>query len=149
MGCRASRAPDFIKLLSEVAREWRSPITIFGRIRSDEAGRADMKKAGLMPIFTAARALAIRHDVRARSTPERLRGVAAAGVGSTADIEAAIAAHRLLIGTMLDQQLADADAGVPLARVEIARLSKEQRDELRAALGKVSPVIDLVGEGRF
>ena len=38
----------------------------------------------------------------------------------------------------------------PHPRVEIARLEQgEQREELRAALGKVSPVIDLVGEGRF
>ena len=144
------RNPAFLKLMSELARDWTAPIGFFGKIRTDASGRADMKIGGLMPLFTAARVLAIRHDVRARSTPERLRGVAAAGVGSTADIEAAIAAHRLLIGTMLDQQLADADAGVPLSpRVEIARLSKEQREELRAALGKVSPVIDLVGEGRF
>ncbi len=144
------RNPAFLKLMSELARDWTAPIGFFGKIRTDASGRADLKIGGLMPLFTAARVLAIRHDVRARSTPERLRGVAAAGVGSAADIEAAIAAHRLLIGTMLDQQLADADAGVPLSpRVEIARLSKEQREELRAALGKVSPVIDLVGEGRF
>ena len=103
-----------------------------------------------MPLFTSARVLSIRHDVRVRSTPERFNGVAAAGIGAPADIEATIEAHRLLIATLLDQQLVDAEAGVPLSpRVEIARLSKEQREELRAALGKVSPVIDLVGEGRF
>ncbi len=144
------RNPAFLKLLSELARDWSPPITLFGKIRTDANGRTDLKMGGLMPLFTSARVLAIRHDVRARSTPERFRGVAAAGVGAPADIEAAIAAHRLLLGTMLDQQLADAEAGVPLSpRVEIGRLSKEQREELRAALGNVSPAIDLVGEGRF
>jgi DNA polymerase-3 subunit epsilon/CBS domain-containing protein len=146
----ARQNPAFLKLMSELARDWSSPIGFFGKIRTDGNGRTDLKMGGLMPLFTAARVLAIRHDVRARSTPERLRGVAAAGVGSPADIEAAIAAHRLLIGTMLNQQLADAEAGVPLSsRVEIGRLSKAEREELRAALGKVSPVIDLVGEGRL
>ena len=35
-----------------------------------------------MPIFTAARVLSIRHDVRARSSTERLRGVAAKGAAA-------------------------------------------------------------------
>jgi hypothetical protein len=34
-------------------------------------------------------------------------------------------------------------------RVEIGRLSKEQREELRSALNSISLAIDLVGEGRF
>jgi hypothetical protein len=76
--------------------------------------------------------------------------VAAAGVGAPSDIEAIIAAHRLLLGTMLDQQLADTQAGVPLSpRVEIGRLTKAQRGELRAALDSIAAAIDLVGEGRF
>jgi DNA polymerase-3 subunit epsilon/CBS domain-containing protein len=140
----------FLKLLTELARDWRAPVTLFGNIRADANGRTDLKLGGLMPLFTAARVLAIRHDVRARSTPERYRGVAAAGIGTPADIEAIIAAHRLLLGTILDQQLADADKGVPLsARVEVGRLPKEQRDALKAALDSVRLAVDLVGEGRF
>lgn len=146
----ARQNPPFIKLLSELVRDWRAPVTLFGNIRADHNGRVDLKKGGLFPLFTSARVLSIRHDVRARSTPERFRGVAAAGIGSPADIEAIIEAHRLLLGTMLDQQLADADAGVPLSpRVDIARLTKAARGELRAALGRVSSAIDLVSEGRF
>ena len=100
-------------------------------------GRVDLKKGGLLPLFTSARVLSIRHGVRARSTPERFRGVAAAGIGSTAEIEAIIAAHRLLLGIILDQQLADAEAGIPLSpKVDIARLGKTAREELRAALGQ-------------
>jgi DNA polymerase-3 subunit epsilon/CBS domain-containing protein len=103
-----------------------------------------------MPLFTAARVLAIRHDVRARATPDRLRGVAAAGVGAAADIEAMVAAHRLHLGTILDQQLLDAEAGVPLSsRVDIGRLGKDQREALKEAIGNVPRAIDLVSEGRF
>jgi len=142
--------PPFIKLLSDLARDWSAPITLFGNIRTDGRGRADLKIGGLMPLFTAARVLSIRHDVRARSTPERYRGVAAAGVGSPQDIDAIIEAHRLLLGTVLDQQLLDADAGVPLSpRVEAARLSKPQREALRAALGQIRIAVDLVSEGRL
>jgi CBS domain-containing protein len=144
------RNPAFLHLLSELARDWRAPLTMFGKIRTDDNGRADLKIGGLMPIFTAARVLAIRHDVRARSTPERFRGVEAAGVGAPSDIEAIIAAHRLLLGAMLEQQLADTQAGMPLSpRVEIGRLSKERRGELRAALDSIGAAIDLVGEGRL
>jgi CBS domain-containing protein len=140
----------FIKLLSELAREWRAPLTLFGNIRTEAGGRVDLKKGGLLPLFTSARVLSIRHGVRARSTPERLRGVAAAGIGSTAEIETIITAHRLLLGIILDQQLADAEAGIPLsAKVDIARLGKTAREELRAALGHVRSAIDLVAEGRF
>ena len=144
------RNPSFLKLLTELARDWRSPITFFGNIRNDAKGRVDLKKGGLMPLFTAARVLSLRHDVRARSTPDRFRGVAAAGAGSASDIEAIIEAHRLLIGTILDQQLADTHAGVPLSpRVDVARLTKDARDKLRAALGQVATAVDLVSEGRL
>ena len=142
--------PAFIKLLSELARDWRAPLTLFGNIRTEMNGRVDLKKGGLLPLFTSARVLSIRHGVRARSTPERFRGVAAAGIGSPADIDAIVEAHRLLLGIILDQQLADAEAGVPLSpKVDIARLGKPAREELRAALGSVRSAIDLVGEGRF
>jgi len=113
-------------------------------------GRTDLKKGGLLPLVTAARALSIRHDVRARSTVERFQGVAAAGVGSPQDTEAIIEAHRVLLGAVLRQQLADAEAGVPLSpAVDVGGLSKEEREKLRAALGAVRTAVDLVGEGRF
>ena len=89
------QSPAFVKLLSELARDWRAPLTLFGNIRSDIKGRTDLKKGGLLPLVTAARALSIRHDVRARSTVERFQGVAAAGVGSPQDTESIIEAHRV------------------------------------------------------
>jgi hypothetical protein len=51
---------------------------------------------------------------------------------------------------ILEQQLVDAEAGVPLSpRVEVARLSKEARERLRAALAPVRSAVDLVAEGRL
>ena len=77
---RAHQAIDFQNLLIESARERASPFGFLGRFKVDEKGRIDLKKYGLMPLFTAARVLSIRHDVRARSSTDRLRGVAAKGL---------------------------------------------------------------------
>ena len=141
--------PDFIKLLGELARQRRAPITIFGRIRRNAAGRADLKLGGLMPIFTAARVLAIRHAVPARSTPERLAGVLAKAGGSETDFAAVTDAHRVILGAMLAQQLIDIEAGVPpSSQVDLRRLSNAQQAELKTALKQVRTVMDILGEGR-
>jgi DNA polymerase-3 subunit epsilon/CBS domain-containing protein len=147
---RGHGARDFLVALTEVARDRGSPFTLFGNFRLDDTRRIDVKKVGLFPIFGAARVLSIKHDVRARATPERLRGVAAKGVGSAADIEAVIEAHGTMLGVMLGQQLADAEAGVPLSpRVAVDRLDSAGRTSLRDALRQVETAIDLVSEGRF
>jgi CBS domain-containing protein len=147
---RGHHARDFIKLLTEVARQRTPPFTLFGGIRVDEKGRIDLKKAGLLPLFTCARVLSIRHDIRARSTSERLKGVAQRGIGSEQEIEEIIAAHRTIIGAILGQQLLDAEQGAPLSpRVNPDRLGKAGKRELARALGKVDAIIDLVGEGRI
>jgi CBS domain-containing protein len=143
-------APAFQNLLIEVARRRGRPFTMLGRFRTDEAGRIDLKKFGLMPIFTSARVLSIRHDVRARSTAERLAGLAAKGVGAPAVIQSILDAQRLILGAVIAQQLADAQAGVPLSpRVAVARLDKAQRADLKEALAAVDEAVGLVAEGRL
>lgn len=143
-------AHDFVKLICELARDWRAPLTMLGNIRADQDGRAELKKGGLLPIFTGARALALKHQIRVRSTPERLRALADRGIASADEIEAIADAHRRLLGTLLAQQLTDAERGVPLSnRVDVARLDRASRAELKAALGKVASLVDIVGEGRL
>jgi CBS domain-containing protein len=147
---RGAATRDFVKLLSLLAAEWKAPLTIFGSIRTDDSGRADLKKGGIMPIFTAARVLSIRHDVRERATPARLDGVAAKGIGAPADFAAVIDAHRTIMDAMLRQQLADAAAGIALSpQVEIGRLDSSAQRRLREALGSVAVATDLVAEGRL
>jgi signal-transduction protein with cAMP-binding, CBS, and nucleotidyltransferase domain/signal transduction histidine kinase len=147
---RGHRAPDFLKLLTEFTRDRAPAFTLFGGIKLDEKGRIDLKKAGLMPIFSAARVLSIRHDVRLRATPDRLREIANRDLGSKADIHAIIAAHRTILGAILGQQLSDIEEGVPLSpRISPHRLDKAGRRELRKALAKVDTAIDLVSEGRL
>ncbi len=147
---RGHGAPDFQNLLIELARKRGRPFTLLGGFRTDERGRIDLKKFGLMPMFTSARVLSIKHDVRARSTTERLAGVAAKGVGSPEIVQSILDAHRLMLGAVIAQQLVDTEAGVPLSpRVELARLDKRQKTELKDALSTVDEAIGLVSEGRL
>lgn len=145
-----SGAPDFVKLLTIHAGEGRAPFNLFGGIKTDDGGRVDIKKNGLMPIFTAARALSIRHNVRERATPDRLRGVNALGIGSAEDIEALVNAHQAILSAMLSQQLSDTEQGIPLStRVDPDRIPKKSKAALVEALKKVSIATDMANEGRM
>ena len=145
-----SRSPEFTNLLGQFLREWNPPFTLFGGFKLDDKRRVDLKKGGIMPIFTGARVLAIKHDIRARSTPERLRAAAARGHGSERDIDTLIEAQKTIIGAMLNQQLADTEQGVPLSpRVEVDRLSSAEKAALKSAVANVATIVDLVAEGRM
>ena len=146
----AHRSVTFQKQLTETARNWRPPLTLFGALRTDAGGRIDLKQHGLLPIFTAARALAIRHGEAGLGTPERLRATVAPGAASASDVEALIAAHATIMGEMLDQQLRDGEVGISLSpRVALGQLSAERRAGLKQAVRAVAIATDLVGEGRI
>ena len=145
----ARGARDFLVQLALLASRWQSPVGWLGGLKAGPQGRLDLKLNGLMPIFTAARVMALQRGIRARSTPDRLRAAAGLGIGSAEDIDALIEAHRHLLGRMLEQQLIDLEAGVPPSpRVELRRLGRTGVAELKEALGKVAIAVDLVSEGR-
>ena len=125
-----------------------APLTLFGNIRTEMNGRVDLKKGGLLPLFTSARVLSIRHGVRVRSTPG-LQGRGGGRCRLAHRHRAIVEAHRLLLGIILDQQLADAEAGVPCRPRWTSPAYQAAREELRAALGSVRSAIGLVAEGRF
>jgi len=145
----AGRARDFQVQIAELARRWQPPFTLFGNFRTDTEGRVDLKIGGLLPIFTAARALAIKHDLRARGTPGRLRAFAARTGAADEDIERLIEAHGIVLRALLGQQLVDIELGVaPSARVDLKRLAAPERAALKAAVQDVRIATALVGEGR-
>lgn len=147
---RAGQAKDFQIQIGELARRWQSPVGWLGGLKGDAQGRLDLKLHGLMPIFTAARVLALRHGIRARSTPERLRALADRGIGGGSEIAALIAAHGVIMGAMLEQQVLDAERGVPLSsRIDLKRLDGARKAALKDALAHVATAVDLVGEGRL
>lgn len=142
----ARAAPDFLALLAEQSAGWRAPLSLFGRLRRDGEGRTDLKLGGLLPLVAGARVLAIRHGSAARDTPGRLREVAARGIGAPSDIDAVIGAHAALLAALLDQQLADAEAGIALSpRVDPSRPAAAG---VASALRHVATLVDLVREGR-
>ena len=124
----------FLKLLAESLAGFNPPLTLFGRLRTEE-GRVDLKAGGLFPIVAGARLLSLRYGVLARDTPARLLGVRALDVGADADIERLIGIHRLLVDLILRQQIEDLAAGVPPStRIAPGRLSASRRSELKQAL---------------
>jgi DNA polymerase-3 subunit epsilon/CBS domain-containing protein len=143
----AKTAKDFQLQLSLASRPGgRLPVTLFGALKGDQEGRLDLKRHGLMPLFTTARLLAIREGVRARGTPQRL---AAALPTAQDQVDAYSEAHATVMRAMLTQQVLDGEAGRPLSpRVEIARLTSTERDELKRSLRLIEGAFDLVTEGR-
>jgi DNA polymerase-3 subunit epsilon/CBS domain-containing protein len=127
----------FAKLLVESAGAVESGLTFMRRFRT-EKGRIDVKKTGLFGIVTAARALSICHHVVERSTPARLAGIRALGIGGERDLDALTAAHGVFFDLLLGQQLRDLDQGIPASNtVLIKQLSPSAQASLRNALRTV------------
>ncbi len=141
----AKGARTLLKFLAAQAARFDSPLGWFGRLRARQ-GRVDLKKGGLMPIFSAARVLALRMGSRERSTPGRLNAALRAGICPPHLARDLMEAHRILLGLVLAQQLRDLERGLaPSNKVAPAELNRYQRDELRWALERVMSVPALLG----
>jgi CBS domain-containing protein len=140
----ASGQPVFAKLMGEKLFQTPSPFTFLGGVQTTD-GRIDLKRFGLFPIVTAARALAIRHDVRRHSTRGRLEGLAARGIGNVDEIARLIEAHRLFVTLMLEQQGRDLETGIRVSnKVEVAPLPRAVQADLKTALRAAQTVPDMV-----
>ncbi len=124
----------FLRLLAADIEHMHTPIGLFGRIRTQN-GRFNIKINGLFPVVTAARVLAIRHRLTALSTADRLAALVARDVLGAADAERLGDAHRVLIETLLEQQIVDIAAGAePGNQVDPRRLGPAKRRQLKQAL---------------
>lgn len=124
----------FAKLLGESLFSASSPFNMLGGIRTTD-DRIDLKKFGLFPIVTAARALAIRHGIRRRSTKGRLEGLTERNLGNAQEVAGLVSAHGLFMSLMLAQQSADLEAGIRVSnKVETGSLSRARQAELKTAL---------------
>ena len=140
----AGRNPPFAKLMGEKLFSGQSPFTLLGGVRTTE-GRIDLKLHGLFPIVTAARSLAIRHDIRRRSTSDRLEGLIERGLGNAEEISGLVAAHRVFVALMLDQQSVDLETGIAVSnKVATGPLSHTSLAALKSALKAVQTVPDMV-----
>lgn len=139
----------FAKALVEAAGRTQSGLGLFGGIKTEQ-GRINLKKHGLFGIVTAARALAICHHVVERSTPARLMGVKALGLGGERDLDALAEAQAVFLHLILTQQIDDIEQGRPASNsVLVKPLSLRDRERLRAALGAVKPVEELMRDLLF
>lgn len=139
----------FAKLLAEAAGRSEAGLTWFGGFKTDR-GRIDLKKAGLFGIVSAARALAICHHVRERSTPARLAGIKALGIGAAKDLEALSGAHEVFLDLILAQQIADAAGGKPATNAVVVKtLSARDRERLSMALRAVASLEDMTRDLLF
>lgn len=136
----------FMKLMAINACKNSPPLGLFGRFKLDH-GRMDLKMGGIMPLFSTARVLAIKHRIRARSTPARF-AVLSAQVGKMqTTLENLGEAHRIIFHAILEQQLLDLEAGIPLSnRVAPSSLDSASRDQLSWALKQVPNVSNLLGD---
>ena len=141
----AGEARMFLHLLATNARDFEESKGWFGRLKLKD-GRVDVKKTGLMPIFSAARVAALRHGINERSTPARLREALNKGVASERTIDNLIDAHGILLDQILRQQLRDIAAGVALSNsVAPSELDGSEQQQLKWALEQVPSVIDVLG----
>jgi CBS domain-containing protein len=138
----------FIKLLvGDIGAP--SSLTFLGGIRT-EAGRINLKAAGLFGLVAAARALAIRYHVMERSTPARLAAVKALVGVSESDLDALGEAQEVFLALIVSQQIEDAAHGIPPSNaVSVKRLSVRDHDRLRAALKAVACIDDLTRDLLF
>jgi DNA polymerase-3 subunit epsilon/CBS domain-containing protein len=137
---------QFIKLMSINACKNSPPLGFFGRFKLDN-GRMDLKMGGIMPLFSTARVLSIKHGVRRQSTPARFAALATEISEMQNTLENLGEAHRIIFHTILEQQLLDLEAGIPLSnRVAPNDLSSASRDQLSWALQQVPNVSNLLGD---
>lgn len=142
----AGSAGGFLQLMAVNAAAVAVPLGWLGRFKLEDR-RMDLKRGGIMPIFSAARVLALRHGVKARSTPERLAGARGKGDADPALVDRLTKAHRILLGAILEQQLHDLELGTkPSNKVAPNELSAAERDRLRWALEQVSLVANVLGD---
>ncbi len=133
----ARRAGPFLKLLSVRLDELNAPLGMFGGIRTT-GGRVDLKRGGLLPLVSGARIMALARGFEGTGTIERLKAAAADGTLGSTDADDLSEAYGILLGLVLDQQLADLAAGVePSSRIAVKRLELRQRSALRRALRTV------------
>jgi CBS domain-containing protein len=143
----AAQSMSFLKLMTLTAANAEPPVGWFGRYRLEEDGRMDLKRGGIMPIFAAARVQAIRHRIFERSTAARLEALRRAPEAPQQVITKLLEAHKILLGTILTQQLTDISRGVPpSSRVDPKDAPAAERERLKWAVEQVKSVRDLLGD---
>ncbi len=138
-------AQGFLNAMQTRAGDFHSPVGWFGRWKL-EGDRIDLKRAGLMPLFSAARVLALRHGIAERSTPGRFEAARTAGNEASHVVGDLIEAHKILLSAILRQQLRDIETGEKLGNsVDPSQMSGHDVQQMRWAVDQVPKIRDLLG----
>lgn len=141
----AKSSRPFLKLLAARASDFRMPFGLFGNWQLS-GDRVDLKRNGIMPVFSAARAAALQHGVAARSTKGRLESLRKLNAAPGRAIDRLLVTHEVLLETILKQQLRDIVAGVaPSSRVAPRQLDRAGQRRLKWALNQLDSVKDVLG----
>ncbi|MCB1824516.1 MAG: CBS domain-containing protein [Candidatus Competibacteraceae bacterium] len=117
-------------------------------IPPDAETRVDLKRYGLLPVTAAARALAVRHGIAARSTPERLAAACSAGVVTPAVRDRLDEVQSRLQGWLLRQQIDDLEAGrLPTKVIDIEGMPMIERQALQCCFERVRELPAIVRAG--
>ncbi|WP_374368786.1 DUF294 nucleotidyltransferase-like domain-containing protein [Dongia sp.] len=144
-----SRNPIFAKLLGGKLEQIGNPFGFLGRL-TGEGGKMDLKLHGLFPIVSAARTLAIRHNLPAHTTRERLQKLSGLNRGDTALLSALAGDHGFCLSLMLRRQAQALLCGEPLSNeIDLHELSRQELAKLRDALKRIQMVPNLVRDMMF
>ncbi len=138
----ASRTPPFLSLMAQSVRSFAPRFAMLGQLRVED-GRADLKRDGLLPLVSFARALALRIGSTAHATPDRLRDAADAGRIGGREAETLIEIHVELLSLILQQQLIDLRDGIrPSSRVAVKALPREVKTRLKDRLHRLAAIVE-------
>lgn len=127
----AGASHRFLHAMAGSVSEMRAPLGVLGQFKTKD-GRLDIKTGGILPLVSAVRLLALKHRIPATGTGERMKAMIEAGHMSRAEAEGLCANHGLMVRILLEQQIADSEAGIPLSnRIDPKRLSTEDRNRLK------------------
>jgi len=134
---RAATSLIFLHALAGELFALPKALGIFNRFIT-EKDRIDLKHAGLLPLVSGARVLALKNRIEALSTSLRLAAAVEATVLEPRDGLLFREAHELFLSLILEQQLLDIDRGLsPVSKVEVRRLNPIIRERLRSALREI------------
>ena len=142
---QASRAAPFLGLLAESVAGKVPAVGFFGRLRTEEGGRIDLKRGGLLPLVGLARTLALRLGSTARATPERLQDAVAAGRLAEADAQVLVRVQAQLMELILRQQLRDLGEGRrPGTSVAIDGIARQEARALAQSLRRLDDTLQVL-----
>jgi CBS domain-containing protein len=108
---QAPRHPDFVARLARTATDFTPPLGRRGKLITNDDGRIDLKKQGIIPIVNLARFHAIAAGITVSSTLERLTATEAAGQLSGEASSELREVFELLLGLRVEQQVAQVERG--------------------------------------